>query len=514
MPEGVTVEIKHFLSFPRDLEVKDYMEGNGHWHDIVKVTMEKDIFNLQLVGEAKPGVTEESMFSTTNFQGQGFCHVLATNGEVECTHASPKIITVAKNKEMCPHLKNTLSLHCFNNCSTGEEDRPLGKRMFHKHIGEQNLPINGASITYVMDKDKGYREYKISVSKDDNVLKIYKMSHNLICQYDGAIELGLLKFDFGCCEINHCNKNNLDIVITVEPGEREKQDRDPMEKAIPLKCISAQPPFPPIEVKEGEDLESKQLKPRSRGDGWNYGMIIGNSEYNCPGLCELQSIKEDRKLISERLGHQETYNIDFTCSEHKSQKADYTNVKDIIGQVAAFMKEVEVKVNKARGKGGEVETLLMFFLGHGGQVQGIDCILGEEGKPYPISSILHKIQDKRLAKKVIMILDCCRNRLDPDKFLLSKEEIKNAQDFTAFEKVIRIWSTQETHKATAQSGATFSEALCAVLEKNPDGVKMETLERILNEQWGEKQKKYLKKGRVVYKCKVDLNSDYDSMFPC
>ena len=164
--------------------------------------------------------------------------------------------------------------------------------------------------------------------------------------------------------------------------------------------------------------------------------------------------------------------------------------------------------------GGGIETLVMFFLGHGGKVQGVDCLLGVDGKPYPVNSILHQILDKKCAKKVIMILDCCRNKLDPKEFLLTDKEISDAQGITAFEKVIRIWSTEETHKATALSGATFVEALCEVLEKNSNGVKLESLERILNEHWGEKQKQHPKMGRVVYTCKVDLNRDYESMFPC
>ena len=155
----------------------------------------------------------------------------------------------------------------------------------------------------------------------------------------------------------------------------------------------------------------------------------------------------------------------------------------------------------------------MFFLGHGGKVQGVDCILGVNGTPYPVNSILHKILDKKGAKKIIMILDCCRNRLDPKQFPLTDKEIYNAQEFTAFEKVIRIWSTQETHMATAKSRTTFSEALCEVLEKNPAGVKMENLERILNEHWGKKQKLSFK-GNIKYKCKVDIDGDYESKFPC
>ena len=63
------------------------------------------------------------------------------------------------------------------------------------------------------------------------------------------------------------------------------------------------------------------------------------------------------------------------------------------------------------------------------------------------------------------------------------------------------------------SGATFSEALCEVLERNPKGVKRENLERVLNKRWGKTQKRHPKMGRIIYTCKVDLNRDYASLFP-
>ena len=266
--------------------------------------------------------------------------------------------------------------------------------------------------------------------------------------------------------------------------------------------------------RDNRDGEEKQTeKKRSRGDGWHYGMIIGNSEYDGKGLSNLPTIEEDRKLICDTLGNQQTFQINFTYSEHEWQIDDYTNVEDIGEQVEEFLKEVENNVTEARGKGGEAGTLYMFFLGHGGKVQGVDCLLGVKGTPYPVNSILHKILDKKCAKKIILILDCCRNRLDPKQFSLTEEAIIDAQEFTAFDKVIRIWSTQETHKATAKSGITFSEALCEVLEENPKGVKIDNLERILNERWGGRQKQLLN-GIVKYKCKVDLDGEYDFMFPC
>ena len=252
----------------------------------------------------------------------------------------------------------------------------------------------------------------------------------------------------------------------------------------------------------------------ARGDGWNYGMIIGNSEYTCPGLSDLPSIKTDRELIYHRLGTHGSFNIDFSNSEHLTQIKNYTNVEDITGRVEAFLNQVEEKVTKGRGRGGGADTLLMFFLGHGGNVQGVDCMLGVKGKPYPVNSIIHKILDKSNAKKIIMILDFCRNKLNEQTFILSNEEVENAKECTDFTKIIRIWSAEETHKATDRSGATFSEALCEVLERNPNGVEMRNLEQILNEQWGEKQKQHHKmKGRVLYSCKVDLTRDYNLKFP-
>ena len=187
-----------------------------------------------------------------------------------------------------------------------------------------------------------------------------------------------------------------------------------------------------VENKEQEQSIETEKK-RCRVDGWNFGMTIGNSEYACPGLADLPSIKEDRKPISDTLQKQKSSNIDFSNSEHPANSDNYTNVEDIIGQVEDFMNEVDNKVTEGRGDGGEADTLLMFFLGHGGKVQGVDCILAS----------LHPC-----------ILDCCRNNLDSDQFSLSKKEIRNATKFTALEKVIRVWSTQETQKATARSGAT------------------------------------------------------------
>ena len=317
-------------------------------------------------------------------------------------------------------------------------------------------------------------------------------------------------------------QKELDLKVQ-EEQEQNKQEQKEQKQKEQEQIESEKNKLEELQRKEQEHKEEKKnfdlvMNPtetmRSKCDGWNYGLIIGNSEYACTGLSDLPTIKADRKFIFDKLGNRETFNIDFTNSEHPSQIDEYTNVEDIIGQVQMFMEEVEEKVTQARGRGGEADTFLMFFFGHGGNVKGIDCVLGVNGKPYSVKSILHKILDKSIARKVIMILDCCRNKLDSDRFKLLDEEIKNLQLLTDFTKVIRIWSTEETHEAPARSRATFSEALCEVLEKNTKGVKMANLEQILNEHWWQKQKNHPMMGKVVYTCKVDPTRDYESMFLC
>ena len=142
----------------------------------------------------------------------------------------------------------------------------------------------------------------------------------------------------------------------IEQGqkEREKMEQEQKEQEQRQREDGEKKEFERKErSKKWDQVLKKTEKKKSSGDGWNYGMIIGNSKYDCAGLSNLPSIKDDRKLIVDRLGNQETYNIDFTFSEHTTQVDDYTNVEDIIEQVEEFMEQVEAEVTE--GEGGEEE---------------------------------------------------------------------------------------------------------------------------------------------------------------
>ena len=266
VPEGVTVEIKHFLSVPRDPEVKEYMEGNGHWHDIVKVTMEGGTIDLETVGEAQPGLTEENMFSTTMFQDKSFCHVLATDGgrdRYTCTHSAPKVITLSRNSKFCPHTDDALSLHCFSNCTaangaTQMNDRKFGKEKFERDLRSRSDVRTNLSVDLVTVKNN--KKYNIFVSANKTFSdQPYQISHDLICQYDGSKRFGTLSnVHLGCCESNHCNIFKK-IHIKVNADVTEAGDEAAMYDMAPLECIPVQQTFPSNNA--GKTLPSKTAFP-------------------------------------------------------------------------------------------------------------------------------------------------------------------------------------------------------------------------------------------------------------
>ena len=246
VPEGVTVEIKHFLSFPRDLEVKDYMEGNGHWHDIVKVTMEDDMIDLETIGQAQPGLTEEDMFSTTKFQGKRFCQVSAT-GNYTCKHSALKVITVTRNSKSCPHKDKSLSLYCFSD-STAKDATPIddikhGKEKYETDLRKRSLITTNVSVDLVTVKTN--QMYNIWLSANETFSgDPFKISHELICMYNGVKSFGtVMNVQCGCCKSNHCN-NFKEIHIKVKAAVIEANDEPEEYNVFSLECIPVQQALP------------------------------------------------------------------------------------------------------------------------------------------------------------------------------------------------------------------------------------------------------------------------------
>ena len=255
--------------------------------------------------------------------------------------------------------------------------------------------------------------------------------------------------------------------------------------------------------------------------GFDFGLVICNEEYEprmkevMPGatLDNLPTVKPDRQKIVSRLGKTFFYNFDlmgplsqnnFDCSKIEISEF-YENIDDIELAVKIFVKDLKGKVEKEKGKGGSINNLLFYFLGHGCTIQGKDCLLGVNGHPYPVNSLLEHLITLKF-NKLILILDCCRNNMELQLFHSNNtEEIKAKLDLVdktpiSFDKITRIYSAQEGHKATDKAGATFADVLDELLSANPEGVDEDKLQRILNEKWGRLQREKNMKG--WYECQV------------
>ena len=230
-------------------------------------------------------------------------------------------------------------------------------------------------------------------------------------------------------------------------------------------------------------------------------------------LDNLPTVKPDRQKMVARLGKGFSYSFDlmgaiskndFDCSKTEIDE-NYENIDDLDFAVKIFVKNLKGQVDKVTGKGGSIDNLLFYFLGHGCTIQGKDCLLGVNGYPYPVNSLLEQLITLKF-NKLIMVLDCCRNNIGLPTFHTDNtEEIQAQLNLVdsmplSYDKVTRIYSAQAGHKATDMAGATFADALDELLCANPEGVDEDKLQRILNGKWGRLQRGQNMKGR--YECQV------------
>ena len=267
--------------------------------------------------------------------------------------------------------------------------------------------------------------------------------------------------------------------------------------------------------------------------GDNFGLVICNEEYEprmkevMPGatLDNLPTVKPDRQKMVTRIGKKFFYNFDlmgplsqnnFDCSKTEIRDL-YENIDDIEFAVKIFVKDLKGEVEKVIGKGGSINTLLVYFLGHGCRVQSKDCLLGVNGRPYPVNSMLEHLITLKF-DKLILILDCCRNNIDlktfhPDYTKDIQAQLDHVDTMRlSYDKVTRIYSAQEGHTSTDKAGATFADALDQLLTTHTESVDEEKLQQLINEKWAKLQREQFMNRR--YKCQVMCPSHlYYQKFP-
>ena len=175
IPPGVVISIKHFLSIPQSVVMRQSIQT--HSHQIIKLTKAHHCHEVEVI-DVQDDI-DSHYLTTDKFAGGHFCKVAATANASECNHSSLTKLIVTKYIGRCSHEPNCLYLFCV--CE-GAEDRLEGELRDQHH--EKTVAVMRTNI----DKSPGI-SYKISVtgetSGEDRVI-----SHEELCKYDGVFMFG------------------------------------------------------------------------------------------------------------------------------------------------------------------------------------------------------------------------------------------------------------------------------------------------------------------------------------
>ena len=122
VPDGVTVELRHFLTVPSAQFVRDELEGDGHAHHLLKITKVGDGFEREIIDSQREVLSP--YFRSEKLQGKPLCY-LAWGVFSWCSHMSaPRKIIVTRHRQTCGHKTTdapTLVVYAF--CEAASEDR-------------------------------------------------------------------------------------------------------------------------------------------------------------------------------------------------------------------------------------------------------------------------------------------------------------------------------------------------------------------------------------------------------
>ena len=175
VPDGVTVELRHFLTVPSAQFVRDELEGDGHAHQLVKITKVGDGFEKEIIDSQTEVLSP--YFGSDKLQGKPLCY-LAWASRARCSHMSaPRNIIVTRQMEICAHKTmdtDTLSVYAY--CEAASKDR------FLELIRKQGQERTHA----VMEEIIGPKDtFEIRVRAGVQLTEA--LTHLKLCQFNGAL---------------------------------------------------------------------------------------------------------------------------------------------------------------------------------------------------------------------------------------------------------------------------------------------------------------------------------------
>ena len=132
-------------------------------------------------------------------------------------------------------------------------------------------------------------------------------------------------------------------------------------------------------------------------------------------------------------------------------------------------------------KGLSLGRFVLYYHGHGVQVDGHPCLKTTAGESVPIEELVNKAVQLIKAERYIVISDCCANKLE-FKDEVTKKRVRQAHAVVKDKNIVMIKAVPDGKRAEADEGKTLTFALVAILEWEGRGVPLRKLEDELREE--------------------------------
>ena len=142
-----------------------------------------------------------------------------------------------------------------------------------------------------------------------------------------------------------------------------------------------------------------------------------------------------------------------------------------------------------------LNSFVFYYISHGANIQGVDCLIETTGHPTSVKSIMKLFEEKIIAEKYFLIMDCCRNPMKPQHPL--NKDHKTDYHPSIDTNMTRVYAAQPLMKTPDIADNTLTSAIVELLKREKK-VKVKRLQRELMKIWDRKQVDVKHTPDVVY----------------
>ena len=181
VPDGVIMELRHFLIVPNTQFLREDSNDDKHSHHLVKVTKVNDGYKKEII-DSQTKVSSQ-YFRSEKLQGKHLCYFAWCADQGKRSHENaPTNIIVTRHNDVCAHKTTyapTLVVYAFSEA--------VGEDSFKALIEKEKQARTGAVMRKVMGQ-KDTLEIKVRAGGDAWIeLEETAVTHLKLYQYNGAM---------------------------------------------------------------------------------------------------------------------------------------------------------------------------------------------------------------------------------------------------------------------------------------------------------------------------------------